>query len=375
LRGLVVFGEDWGGHPSSTQHLITRLAHGRDVIWINSIGLRRPRLTHSDVNRAALKVVKSFGPHANSNSLRSALPPRMSVIDPRSISWPGSRLASLVNRLLLGHQIRAACKRRQMSRPILWASLPSAVPVVGELGESAIVYYCGDDFGALPGVDHGPVRAMERKLAEHADLILVASKELASRFPRAKTAFVPHGVDFELFSRPVQRAQDLPFGKPIAGFYGSLAEWVDVELLVNAARILHDWNFVLIGPVLTDVNAFSRLPNIHLLGPRAHSILPAYAQHWDVALLPFRDTSQIRACNPLKLREYLAAGAPIAATDFPALAPYRDHVVIAENAASFPEAIRRAAASKASAPARRSRVAGESWEARAAAVSKLLESL
>ena len=40
---LVVLGEDWGQHPSSTQHLIKRLLPDYQVLWVNSIGLRRPR--------------------------------------------------------------------------------------------------------------------------------------------------------------------------------------------------------------------------------------------------------------------------------------------------------------------------------------------
>ncbi len=42
---LIVFGEDWGAHPSSTQHLIRAMIPERRVIWVNSLGLRAPRLT------------------------------------------------------------------------------------------------------------------------------------------------------------------------------------------------------------------------------------------------------------------------------------------------------------------------------------------
>jgi len=46
---LLVFGEDWGGLPSSTQHLIGQLASNHKTVWINSIGLRRPRICLHDV--------------------------------------------------------------------------------------------------------------------------------------------------------------------------------------------------------------------------------------------------------------------------------------------------------------------------------------
>jgi hypothetical protein len=53
---LIVFGEDWGAHPSATQHLVRHLAADRQVIWVNSIGLRRPRLTFGDGYRMVRKV-------------------------------------------------------------------------------------------------------------------------------------------------------------------------------------------------------------------------------------------------------------------------------------------------------------------------------
>ncbi len=54
---LVVFGEDWGGHPSSTQHLVRRLSGQRRVVWVNSIGLRRPRLDRADLARLGRKLL------------------------------------------------------------------------------------------------------------------------------------------------------------------------------------------------------------------------------------------------------------------------------------------------------------------------------
>ena len=41
---LVVFADDWGRHPSSCQHLVRQLVDDCDVVWINTIGTRRPEL-------------------------------------------------------------------------------------------------------------------------------------------------------------------------------------------------------------------------------------------------------------------------------------------------------------------------------------------
>ncbi|WP_029006638.1 glycosyltransferase [Azorhizobium doebereinerae] len=371
---LVVFGEDWGSHPSSTQHLVTRLARSRRVLWVNSIGLRRPRLDAHDLRRLAGKLKALVAGRGAPRPAAATLPAGPAgIVSPIAIPWPGSALAEAANRVLLGRQVRGAMAAAGISRPILWASLPSAVSVAGALGERALVYYCGDDFGALTGVDHAPVLEMEARLAARADLIVAASAALAARFPGRNVLLLPHGVDAALFAAPAPRPADLPSG-PVAGFYGSISDWLDIAMLVAAARALPGWTFVFVGPVRTDVSALEGLPNVRFLGPRPHDALPAYVQHWDVSLIPFRDTAQIRACNPLKLREYLASGTPIAATRFPALAPYEDVVASIAPGGDLAAAIRAAAADPRAAE-RRAAVAAEDWDARAAVLSAALDRL
>ncbi|MEZ5843424.1 MAG: glycosyltransferase [Hyphomicrobiaceae bacterium] len=383
---LVVFGEDWGAHPSSTQHLVRRLAADRKVVWINSIGMRRPRMDGRDLRRALGKAGAMISGRRNDarpervaatsmTLAASPVPNNLSVHSVAAIPAPASRAAFALNRTLLGRQVRRLMHDRDIVRPVLWTSLPTALPAVGEFGERAVVYYCGDDFGALAGVDHGPVLEMEERLVARADLVLAASEVLARRFPARKTRLVPHGADIALFSTPAPRAPELPAGVPIAGFYGALADWIDVDLIAAVARSLPRWRFVFVGPVATDVTLLATLDNVTMLGARPHASLPGFAQHWDVSLIPFRDCPQIHAANPLKLREYLAAGAPIASTPFPALRPYRDLVQIGAGEVEFRAAILAAAADKAGAEARRGRVAAESWDGRAAEVSAALDAL
>lgn len=392
-RDLVVFGEDWGSHPSSTQHLIKRLRQQRKVVWVNSIGLRRPRLSWHDAKRLVAKVGAMFNTSHPVTTLEE-----MAIIHPRVLPLPGNPMARGVNRQLLEKSVRDKMQQVGIEKPILWISLPTAVDMVGRLAEHAAVYYCGDDFSALAGVDHEPVARLEAELVERVDLILAASPTLLGKFPQHKTRLLAHGVDCAHFSQAAPRPQDLPQGKPIAGFYGNLADWIDLELLVATAKRLPHWNFVLVGPVNTDVGVLAMLENVHLLGEKPHAVLPAYVQHWHVSLMPFKDTAQIRASNPLKLREYLAVGKPIVSTEFPALDGYRDLLVVATQAEEFARAIENASINLPAWAAdgeledhinswqevttldelsamRRQRVAGETWEIRAEEVSAMLDAL
>ncbi len=372
---LIVFGEDWGGLPSSTQHLVRALATERRVLWVDSIGLRQPRLRLADLGRLWRKLTASARPTAPQVGPSDKDGASFRVLHPLTIPAPRSRLARALAARLLQRQVGRAARAMGLSRPLLWLSLPTAVDLIGRLGEGQVLYYCGDDFGALAGVDHALVRARELELVARADHIITASVALARRFPTPRTHYLPHGVDHALFSTTTAPAPELALHHgPVAGFYGSLSEWVDWPMLKAVAQRLPHWRFQLIGRCEADLHGIEQLPNVELLGPRPHTQLPSYSQHWNAALLPFRDNAQIRACNPLKLREYLAAGTPVVTTDFPALAPYRDLVQVAEGATAYAIALEQVRyTSEAAREARRARVAGESWAARAHEIAALID--
>jgi glycosyltransferase involved in cell wall biosynthesis len=321
---LLVFGEDWGGLPSSTQYLITHLSQHNKTVWVNSIGLRRPRICLHDFLRMWHKTTSAS--HAISD--QTVMPTDdFHLINPKTIPAPHYKLERKIASGLIAAQVKPVIKKAKLHLPILWISLPTAVDVAESIDHSALIYYCGDDFSSLAGVDNETVHQHEKKLVEKADLIIAASDRLAAQFPAQKTRILPHGVDYQLFSTPTQRAKDLiNDGRPIAGFYGSISNWLDLELLTKTIARLPHWHFVFIGVTAIDVNPFNQFDNVTFLGKRAHDLLPSYVQHWTACLLPFIKNQQIQHCNPLKLREYLASGRPVISTEFPALSPYLEFV-------------------------------------------------
>lgn len=373
---MIVFGEDWGVHPSSTQHLIRQFLPQRKVIWVNSLGLRAPRIGMRDGARLLRKLGDLASGHRGpvAGTTDDTRVPD-AIVAPAAVPLPGNQTAASLTRAFVARQVNAAMNRLGIRSPILWTSLPTAEPLLGAFGERAVVYYAGDDFGSLEGVDHRAVLHLEEKLAERAALILAASPEIAARFPSERTMVASHGVDVALFSTRQPLPTDLPLSGPVVGFYGSLSGWIDIPLVQKAASAFPEANFVMIGPVKTDISALERMENVHFIGPKRHSELPAYVQNFDVAMLPFRDTPQIRACNPLKLREYLASGAAIASTDFPALNPYRALVHVGVDAEGFIQAIRMALDDKPRAGLRQRAVQNESWSRRAEDIAAVIDLL
>lgn len=378
---LIVFGEDWGGLPSSTQHLIRHLAKTRKVVWVNSIGLRRPTLGLYDLKRAWHKLIASKIGSVEKIQLSVAQPDDFYIVYPRTLPAPRSLVGRWLAVQLLLIQLKPVIKKAQLHTPVLWTSLPTAVDMIGRLNESAVVYYCGDDFAGLAGVDHHTVALREQTLHAKADLIIASSALLAQRSAASRTQLLTHGVDYSLFSTRVARALDLPNdGRNIAGFYGSISQWLHLDLLQQTIARMPDWHFVFIGKAVIDISCLTRFKNVIILGERPHQQLPSYSQHWTAAMLPFIDNAQIRACNPLKLSEYLAAGRPIVSTSFPAVQAFHQTglVQIADNSVAMVEALRASehiVTLPAFSRALRKKVSNHSWAARAKQVALWLDRL
>jgi len=128
-------------------------------------------------------------------------------------------------------------------------------------------------------------------------------------------------VDYVHFApTPKKRPTDLPSGKPIIGYSGAIAPWIDWELLKLVIEENPELNFVFVG-ALFQLNIFplKHSRNVFYLGLKPYNELPAYLHHFDVGLIPFLQTAMTKGCNPIKLYEYYAAGIKVLGTPLPEL--------------------------------------------------------
>ncbi len=150
-------------------------------------------------------------------------------------------------------------------------------------------------------------------------------------------------MDIAHFAQARQVTADPPdqasIPHPRLGFVGVIDERMDLQLLTGIADQRPDWHLVMLGPVVKiDPGSLPRRPNIHYLGSKAYSDLPAYIAGWDVALLPFARNDATRFISPTKTPEYLAAGRPVVSTSIrDVVRPYGQQglVRIADDAPEF----------------------------------------
>lgn len=318
-RDLVVFSNDWDGDPLSKTHIMRILAKENRILWVNSIGNRAPKANAHDAARIWRKL-RSF-----TNGIRE-VEKNLFVLAPLAIPFYGSPAIRVMNRTLLRAQIKHAMRKLSFKNAISWSYLPASAPVSGTLGESLVVYQCVDEFSAFGDTNGRHIAEMEQTLLQKADLVITSAERLyeSKSKQNRNTVLVRHGVDYNHFVRACDPATVVPeevahLPKPVIGFFGLIADWVDTEAMEACAKAHPEGTVVLLGKIQpgVDVSRLLALPNVKYLGRKPYSELPAYCKAFDVAVNPFRVNELTLNSNPLKVREYIAAGLPVVSSAIP----------------------------------------------------------
>jgi glycosyltransferase involved in cell wall biosynthesis len=362
---IICFAKDWSEDPTSNNHVMRMLARDNEVLWLNSIATRAPKLSSgSDMSKIKRKL-KSFaaGPQRVDGGL--------SVFTPLVLPFPHSRAAVMVNRQILRGTTAVIRQRLHMRDFQLWSFIPTAVEYFGRMGESFRVYYCTDEWSHFSYVDGARVSKMEEELCRQVDIVFTTSRTLLEKKKpyNPETHLASHGVDFEHFARALDdklpEAPELAgLRRPILGFFGLVQDWIDLDLIGWVAEQRPDWTIVMIGKVIVDNSRWAKQKNIVWLGRKPYEELPRYCKGFSVGLIPFAINELTRNVNPIKLREYLSAGVPVVSTRLPECAQFPEWCAVADTREQFLAACEQAIATDSPSERRRRSelMRAESWE-------------
>ena len=374
-RSIVAFAKDWDDVPTCITHVFRGMGKDMAVLWVNSIGTRRPELGRPrDISRIFERLKLGFRrAEPKENNLR--------VLSPALIPKARSRLSLWLNRRIFNALVsRELRDMGQGGRVEYWCTVPNAVdllpqeqsqrrvisyqlsvdgeeqddgttglqdderkmtdaskssrsddsmirglddwaPAAEETSETnqrmneltnqriannyVVVYYCVDDWSKFKHLDGAWLAEKEKQLLARADVVFTPSKYLADRCRKilavdrrpetegdnsesakdllstayslqpATVHYIPHGVDYELFSQALNKETIVPgdiagLSKPVIGFYGNIYPWIHFDLLERLARARPQWSFVMIGQIYCDTSRFNSLQNVRFLGRREH---------------------------------------------------------------------------------------------------------
>lgn len=344
---VILSSADWD-NPCWTnkQHMAVQFAeHGWRVLYVDSLGLRQPAMCKKDFARMGKRLLKAV---PKPREVR----PGIWVASPLVVPLHHNALIRNFNDSALLATLKLHMRILGMKNPLLWTYNPLLASLCKKLPHSGIVYHCVDDLSAAPRVNAMSILQGERELGEVADLCFTTSPALQQKmeafFPKA--FYEPNVCEYDHFRAAT--ARELPEPAELAGiphprllFVGAISDYkIDFDLLEKIAVRMPHIHWVLVGTEgegQPDSRKLKDLSNIHLLGTRPYSELPAFMRHCDAAVLPATRNAYTEAMFPMKFFEYLAGGLQVISTPLPALKDFETLYFPANNADEFCEAITR----------------------------------
>ena len=205
-------------------------------------------------------------------------------------------------------------------RLVMWYYTPMALTFSDHVISNVCVYDCMDELSAFR---YAPpeLRELEKLLFRRADIVFTGGQSLyeAKRNLHHAIYPFPSSIDTVHFHQARQECEEpadqATIPGPRVGYFGVIDERLDIELVTVASRAMPDVQFVMLGPVVkVDPLSLPQAANLHWLGSKSYSELPAYLAHWDVGWMPFALNEATRYISPTKTPEFLAAGLPVVST-------------------------------------------------------------
>ncbi|MBU1317887.1 MAG: glycosyltransferase [candidate division Zixibacteria bacterium] len=252
-----------------------------------------------------------------------------------------------LNSLLLSWFIKRQIRRLGFNDPVIYSYTPYSGYLMRRLKSSRKLYECVDEFV----IDKGMVRKetvarLERDTILQSDAMVATAPFLLERkgSMAKRTYLIPNAADIDHYRgvnldnvKPNDEITNIP--GPIVGFLGSVAYWIDLELIAYVAEKLPHYSFVFVGPAHVDTSRLSGYDNVFFLGRKTFDELPSYIAAFDVCMNPYILDDVASGCSPLKLYEYMAAGKPIVSVRMPEAEKFVDLVEIADSYEEFAQKI------------------------------------
>lgn len=369
-------GGDWSYHNHShiDMQMLRRFSRMGTALYVNAIVMQKPNLKKNigggkSFSHKLIRKTKSI--------LRGLRESGVGFWVYSPISLPVQHIIWLkpVNEAIVQRQVLTAMNRLKMENPVIWVASPVACDIAIKLKNKKLIYQRADRLEEYPNVNAEVVRRYDHELKANADLTVFVSEQLYEQENNQckKAIYMDHGVDFDLFAT-AEKSLEIPsdmkdIDRPIVGYFGGIdSHSSDIDLVKKVIDLLPGMNFVFIGSPSIDCRELLSKKNVVMLGQKPYEQIPHYGKCFDVAIMPWRQSRWIEACNPIKLKEYLALGKPVVSTPFfTELQKYQDVVYRASTPEEFAKCIEEALAEDGPEriAARRKKVEISTWDSKA----------
>lgn len=334
---LILGTADWSQPIATNQHYMSReLSVGSPVLFVESMGLRRPRLSRRDVNRALARL-RRFR-RSSASQLDRELPMNLEVVSPILVPFHGGIFERL-NRLLLNRGVKKWVNHT--GARVLWTYSPVTYGL--ERHADATIYHCVDLLREVAGISSRLIDEAEDHLAR-SDVMAIGSSEVVVAHLREQGFVDPrlwqNVADVEAIENvrsEVTRVKSAVFAGNLSG---TKLDFPLLRAILDAGVQLH-----LAGPLVEGGgNSAGDIAALVNAGAVYHGMLSmedlaSLYQSATVGLIPYQLNSYTRGVSPLKTYEYLAAGLYVVSSPLPSMDSREGDVCVSPNSDEFLRAV------------------------------------
>lgn len=334
---IALVPDRWGAQWQARHHIAQRLARYFQVVWMDYPFSRQEILPWVFQPRSA--------------EHESTLPTSFHVYRPGP--WlPQLGRPAWLGRWISYRRLRHAChllRKRGCSKIVLYLWRPEFAQAISQVPHQLSCYHIDDEY-SFAAVEMAPDPA-ETDLIRSVGQVFIHSAALMAKKGafNSNTEFVPNGVDYRNYATSAREPEEFAgIPHPRIAYIGTLKKMLNWPLLLELSSQHPEWSFIFVGNVASHaelpgvLSALAQRRNVHILAAKPAQALPAYLQHCDACIMPYRVDDYTKYIYPLKLHEYLATGRPVVGAQIPAIEAFEGAVLIARSPEEWSRAIENA---------------------------------
>ena len=180
------------------------------------------------------------------------------------------------------------------------------------------------------------IKKTEQQLVKRADIVFASSTGLLKKVQnlggQTKSILIRNGfiADHIYPPEPVRHEDKAKYK---IGYFGTIAEWFDFDLLLKSLDNYPNLEYYLWGPISnTEVPKHQR---IHWKGVIEHNKLWENVKEMDALIMPFKVNDIIRDVDPVKLYEYISMGKKVISVKYPEVSGFSTFTHFYKNEKEF----------------------------------------